>query len=302
MGLISGLIATGVTAVSKVGSSLARKKREDKAYQRQLEYDEITAERNYQYGEMAADNAYERQLALNESQNYQNTVQDVKDAGLSVGLLYGGGGAGGSGGGRASQGGGAGSPGGDVAERAEEYEAIGLGLEAARVKNEQKMTEAEVEKTKAETENIKEQTATSVELTPVEKELTKQQAISQWIDNARKKFENEGSTDLWEKGEFGELTIREEGNWNQQQAAEIAKALSEAEKNKAAAALDTDKKMGYWQELLNATKNSDAEAIKAAAVKLAAEWQTGEYTNWKTWKEVAKEGVGAVIDVIKMGK
>lgn len=263
------------------------------------------AQRNYEYGEMAADAAYQRQLGLNESQNYQNTVQDVKDAGLSVGLLYGGGGAGGSGGGRASQGDGAGGQNG----MAPDYLAVEQiknqkfqnSIEAARAATESRLTNAEVDRTKAETERIKEETASSVERSPIENELLSQQAISAYIDNIRKEFENTGE-EVGYHGKYADVFISNKGNFSKQQAAEIAKAVSEADKNNAAAALDTEKKQGYWQELLNATRREDTEAAKAAAVKLAAEWSTGEYTNWKTWSELATQGVGAIKDIIGIVK
>lgn len=297
--LIGSLIAAGVAAASALGSSIAGKKRQKRALAQQKDLNK----ESYEYGEMAADNALERQLVLNESENYQNKVEDAKEAGLSVGLLYGGGGIGGSGGGRASQGSGGNGVG--VPEEQQQFDAAALGLEAQRIRIDQRLAKAEVEKTEAETENLKEQTATSMELTPIQNVLMNQQAMSQWIDNVRKLYENEGGGDkeYYSGDESGYQTIiKEAGNFNRQQAADIAKALSETEKNKAAAELNTEKKQGYWQELLNATKNANNDEIKAAAIKLAAEWQTGEYTNWKTWSEAAKQGIGALTDLIKIGK
>ena len=54
---------------------------------------------DYQYGEKAAENAYNRQLAMYqrsyEDQSYKAMVEQMEDAGLSVGLMYGGSGSGG---------------------------------------------------------------------------------------------------------------------------------------------------------------------------------------------------------------
>lgn len=296
MGFIIGsLIAGGIAAVSAIGSAISRNKQQKRALAQQKE---LNADQ-FQYNEAAADNALDRQLALNESQNYQNQVQDAKDAGLSVGLLYGGGGAGGAGGGRASSGSVSGSsaPEGDT----EVLGAAALGLDAQRVKNEWELQKAEKEKIKAETEQIKEETASSIERSPIENELLSQQAISAYIDNIRKEFENTGE-EVGYQGKYVDVFISNKGNFSKQQAADIAKAVSEADKNNAAAALDTEKKQGYWQELLNATRREDTEAAKAAAVKLAAEWSTGEYTNWKTWSELANQGVGAIKDIIGVVK
>lgn len=293
--IIGGLIAGGIAAVSAIGSAISRKNQQKRALAQQKE---LNADQ-FQYNEAAADNALDRQLALNESQNYQNQVQDAKDAGLSVGLLYGGGGAGGAGGGRASSGSVSGSaaPEGDT----ELLGAAALGLDAQRVKNEWELQKAEKEKIKAETEQIKEETASSIERSPIENELLSQQAISAYIDNIRKEFENTGE-EVGYQGKYVDVFISNKGNFSKQQAADIAKAVSEADKNNAAAELDTEKKQGYWQELLNATRREDTEAAKAAAVKLAAEWSTGEYTNWKTWSELANQGIGAIKDIIGVVK
>ena len=65
----------------------------------QKELNEQAAKLNYEYGEMAAENAYKRQLAMYErsyqDQSYSAMRKQVEDAGLSVGLMYGGSGSGG---------------------------------------------------------------------------------------------------------------------------------------------------------------------------------------------------------------
>lgn len=304
MGFIIGsIIAAGVAAASAIAGNAAAKKRQKKALAQQKELNAYNAELNYQYGEMAADNAHERQLALNKSENLQNKVEDAQEAGLSVGLLYGGGGIGGSGGGRASQGGGASGQGGEAGEAVEQYEAAALGLEAQRIKYDYEIQKAEKKKIEAETEEIIERTESDKIKSPIENYLLKQQAISHWIDNVRKDWENDGNGDAKSvKGEYWDTYISKAGNFDRKQAAEIAKALSEEERNKAAAALDTDKKLQLWEDVLNARRREDAEATKAAAIKLAAEWSTGEYTNWKTWSELANSGIDAIKSVIGIAK
>ena len=63
------------------------------------QFDGQAASLNYEYGEKAAENAYERQLAMYqksyEDQSYKAMVKQMEDAGLSVGLMYGGNGSGG---------------------------------------------------------------------------------------------------------------------------------------------------------------------------------------------------------------
>lgn len=279
----------------------------DKQEESQERLSESNAKRNYEYGEMAADAAHERSLGLLEAQTQANSwesqVADAQNAGLSVGLLYGGGGAGGAGGraggGAQGEGAGGGAPQApnylDIA--AVKNQRIANSIEAARTGGEIQVSKAEAEKIKAETEKIKEDTETSKELTPLQKALLKEQGIAQWIDNVRKDWENAGGeegTSYRSKSEVLDATtfISKAGNFDKQQAAEIAKAISEVE-------LNTEKKRSLWEEVLNARKREDTEAEKAAALKLAAEWSTGEYTNWKTWTELAGKATETLIDIIK---
>ena len=92
---LSGIIggASGILNMLGVG----RKKQ----IQQQKEMVENAAKINYKYGEMAAENAFERQQVLYnrtyQDQSYANQVAQMDAAGLSPGLMYGKGGAGGGG-------------------------------------------------------------------------------------------------------------------------------------------------------------------------------------------------------------
>lgn len=70
-----------------------------KQLEMQKELNEQAARLNYEYGERAAENAYQRQLAMYErsyqDQSYGAMRKQMEDAGLSVGLMYGGSGSGG---------------------------------------------------------------------------------------------------------------------------------------------------------------------------------------------------------------
>lgn len=72
-----------------------------KQIQQQKEMAENAAQINYKYGEMAAENAFERQQVLYnrtyQDQSYANQVAQMDAAGLSAGLMYGKGGGGGGG-------------------------------------------------------------------------------------------------------------------------------------------------------------------------------------------------------------
>lgn len=82
-------LAAGITALGGIGQS---------AYQGGS--NRKTARANYKYGEKAAENAYARQLDFWNKQNEYNTysadLQRLREAGLSPGLYYGSGAAGGS--------------------------------------------------------------------------------------------------------------------------------------------------------------------------------------------------------------
>lgn len=290
MSIIGAAIAGAVALGSAIYGSAKAKKAAKRQEESQMAINKQNAQLNFEYGEMAADNAQERGSLVNQ-------MNDINEAGLSPGLIYGGAGAGGSG----AQGSGARGQSSEAADWIGAMEvalnAKMVGAETARIAAETSLIKEKREQMQAETERTKEETDTSKELTPIQKELLRQQGISEWIDNLRKEFENEGQTDRWSYNEvLGEETnIRQEGTWNEEKTTQIAKAVSETE-------LNTEKKKMLWNELVNATKNADANATQAAAVKLAAEWSTGEYTNWKTWTNEAKEAVKGIADIIAKGK
>lgn len=297
----AGGIITGALGLLGSGSSKKERKLLTQQEESQERLNESNATRNFQYGEQAADAAHERSLGLlqaqTEANSYQSQLADIQAAGLSPGLIYGAGGAGGVGGaGGGAMGGGAGNQRGQAPNYLE-VEAIRT--EKKRAAAEAALAFAESKKLNAETENIKEDTETSKELTPLQKALLREQGVAQWIENVRKDYENRGK----EEGGVGiyrtkskaldaTTAISEAGNFSKQQAAEIARVVTEAE-------LNTEKKKAIWEELLNAARREDTEEIKAKAIKLAAEWETGEFTNWKTWSKIATDSIGAILQLVK---
>lgn len=95
MSPLSGIIGKASGIFNMLG--LGRKRQ----IQQQKEMLENAAQINYKYGEMAAENAFERQQVLYnrtyQDQSYANQVAQMDAAGLSPGLMYGKGGAGGGG-------------------------------------------------------------------------------------------------------------------------------------------------------------------------------------------------------------
>lgn len=92
---ISGITGDIAGIFSALGIGRRRQIRQQK------EMAENAAKINYKYGEMAAENAFERQQVLYnrtyQDQSYANKVAQMDAAGLSPGLMYGGGGASGGG-------------------------------------------------------------------------------------------------------------------------------------------------------------------------------------------------------------
>lgn len=95
MNPLSGIIGNASGILNTLG--IGRRKQ----IRQQKEMAENAAKINYKYGEMAAENAFERQQVLYnrtyQDQSYANQVAQMDAAGLSPGLMYGKGGAGGGG-------------------------------------------------------------------------------------------------------------------------------------------------------------------------------------------------------------
>lgn len=95
MNPLSGIVGDASGILNILGIGRKRKIRDQK------EMAENAAKINYKYGEMAAENAFERQQVLYDrtyqDQSYANQVAQMDAAGLSPGLMYGKGGAGGGG-------------------------------------------------------------------------------------------------------------------------------------------------------------------------------------------------------------
>lgn len=303
-GLFSGL--------GLIGQNRRNRKLIEQQLEAQKQLTDYSGDVNYRYGEMSAENAHERTKelwAMDQAANsYQGQVADAKEAGLSVGLLYGGGGAGGAGGGstRGAQGDGAGV-GTPQAPDFLEIEALKTQkrlafAEIAKASAEASLTKAERDKTEAETENIKDQTETSKELTPIQKRILEEEATNKLIDNIRKDWENIGGKDVngndVDSLEFNDETLKRiirinKGSvFTEKASKELAQIVGNVE-------LTNKKVENYMQELLNATAIADAATIQAYAAKLAAEFNTGEFSNWKTWEGLAENILKILIGIIK---
>lgn len=228
-----------------------------------------------------------------EKTNYDAQMKQMEKAGLNVGLMYGGGGAGG---GTASTGSGGGAVGGS----APQTNMGGMAMQMAGMASQIELNKAMANKATADANATNENN-------PVVKENLVQTGTSQWLDNMMKKYKIEGN-------ESGEVTVNRNAVYNstasvnenglevKQNEANLFKTVAEKSNLDANALLTNERAKGYWTELLNATKNADSNAIQATAQKLSAEWNTGEFTNWKTWAELGMKAVQSVGSLIKGAK
>lgn len=323
-------MAVGAAAIGAIGSvvgsalGLVHGKKESsraKAWKRNNDAAEI----NYNWNEKAAENAHQRQIEMYNKSLKDNSPlavrQRMEEAGLNYGLMMSGGAQGGSGTiANAPQGGasGAATPkheGNDVERRQAKMATIGMGLQLAMMKSQIRKTEAEAENAEAGAENQRANAKKAAGETMREAESRnlfvrnlKESTIAQWRENEIRNWQGMDHGDrkfdyTVEDAELGASQAFHNNSYiGEMAAADIAKAWGEANNVEAMKELNSAKARGYWTELLNATAHADADKMKAAAAKLSTEWNTGEYTNWKTWTEIATKVVGDVGKAVAVGK
>lgn len=334
---ISAGIGTGLGLIGSIGAGKRQKKAIEAQKNAQKELNEQAASLNYEYGEKAAENAYQRQLAMYnssyEDQSYRAMVKQMEEAGLSVGLMYGGSGSGGGAG--AMSGAPKADTGGAMAGQATSAAALmeienqrkELALQQTSMAKDIQLKDAEIELKKKEAEKVGKETLYTEALTETENILRNARAHREfwegrlsWVENLRRQFE-----DVTTPGEDGELNATEDmyGNYEiiskaigtASKAASVLKIIAETgteEQRKtclaAEAALTNKKVEGYWKELEVAIKNADSQAIVAAATKLNAETNRmdiehkyGVKMTAKQWIELGIGVTGAVAGTIGAG-
>lgn len=321
-GISSGIAGTVGGLLGNIGYG-SRLKKQVKA---QKELNEQAAQLNYQYGELAAENAYQRQMSMYErsyqDQSYSAMRQQMEDAGLSVGLMYGGGGNGGTGGATtgAPQGetGGAeaGRADGPAAQQAAAIQQAQLGLGLVSMKKDLAIKDAQIgeinataERQRAEAANITEQKITEMQMRPIKYRELFERGKNQWIKNLESYFEDamEGNeNDRLDATDdmFGEHSIIGRRLKTRQGAQDVINTQMQiyerqqnAEAAKALAALNTEKKKYVYMEAVAAAKNADAHMLEAKAKELATLFETGDYVTWRTWADYAAQGAQMLTDI-----
>jgi hypothetical protein len=240
--------------------------------------------------------SYKEQLNMWNKTNAEAQIAHYKAAGLNPALMYAKGGAGGStGSGSASVGGGNASD--ETSRKMANIQSAGMGLQMQKAASEIAVNQATANKLNAEAETTNKNRDNVIE-------ETFQRGKSTWIENVRKEFEDNQQGDK-EQGQgdknerYGVHMIAPNALFTQSKVAAVTQAMAQANNAEASALLNNNKAMGYWQELLNETNKSNAAGIQAAAQKLASEWNTGEFINWKTWAELGKTVVETAAKAMK---
>ena len=336
-GLGSGIIGTGLGLIGSIGAEKRRKEAIQDQKEAQMELNEQAAKINYQYGEKAAENAYQRQLAMYqrsyEDQSYSAMVKQMEDAGLSVGLMYGGNGSGGGAG--AMSGAPKGDTGGAMAGQATSAAALmeienqrkSLALQQASMAKDIQLKDAEIELKEKEADKAGQEALYTEALKETEDELREARANREfwegrlpWLNNMRQEFEDTTDPNVDHTMEvtdsyYGSHIFSSKGLLSAQKVGEVLKVFAEKgteEQRKAClaaeAALTNEKVKGYWKELEVAIKNADSQAIIAAATKLNSETNRmdikhkyGIEMTAKQWIELGIGVTGAVAGTIGAG-
>lgn len=338
---LTGGLASGVTgAVGGLFGMIGAKKRMQRQVDAQKQLNEQAAKLNYEYGEKAAENAYKRQMEMYErsyeDQSYAAMRDQMEDAELSVGLMYGGNGAGGAGG--ATTGAPKGETGGaeaghadsPAAQQAAAIRQAQMGLGLVSMKKDLAIKDAQIDeinaaaaKQRAEAANLTEKSITEKQQRDWIVRGAKEIAHTHYIDRLRKEYEDtqpvDGGKDMeWNDAQFGIYKIMHEGMRNQETRAGVLEAISRTNKNdeernaaKALARLNNTKADGYWRELQIELIKGNALAAMAAAQKLSAEVKKTDIEHkygYKIgplqWVELGKDSAELLISAISqlMGK
>lgn len=299
IGTVMGIGAAGM-------NWMGRKTRGNQQVDQQEELTKIQEESNKRLGKFGMG----LQKEMYDYQFSKNTPEAMKklyeEAGMNPAMAYTQGGVGGVSGGSVSGGAGMGQASDQASMEAQKTAKMGMAMQAAMAASQMKVNDSVVEKNQADARNKDAGTETEEKSRNVMLENLRQAGMSQWIENNKQKYNlgnapEDGNQSTW-NWQYGDLEIKETSNFNMEITSAIAKTQAETGAAEAMRELNNAKKQGYYQELLNATKNADSDRIKAEAVKLAAEWQTGEYANWKTWADLAKDGVNLITSVMQAGK
>lgn len=310
-------ISQGATSLGASASSggilglfgIGNKKREKRQLENQIKLNEAAAQTNYKYGQMAAQNAFNRQMYMYErsynDQSYAAMRKQMEDAGLSVGLMYGGGGASGGGAGSMS-----GAPKGDTggaqagqadspaAQAAMRNEQLRLGLELRNLAKQGEVMDSERDKNLADAARQQAEADRTRELTPYETDqyfyqnqdlfrTSVERSAERWMNKSPDQMSEEdvlNSIGIEKHGRYGTWSVSQMSMKYQERWAQIIDMQKSAEEKdgnaeaaKALAALNTERQKYVYMEtmakvqtaaaaMMQAENSEDANVIKAMEV------------------------------------
>lgn len=237
--------------------------------------------------------SYKEQKTLWDTTNAEAQVAHLKAAGLNPALVYAKGGAGGStsGGGGTSVGSGTASD--ESSRKQADIAAMGMGLQMQRIQSEIDVNKSIAEKNRAEAQTTEESRTYVID-------KLRQEGHGAWLDNIKNQYVMGDTGNVVHKNAMTGKTayISDSSLFTEQITTDIAKAQAEKGNAEAQALLANEKAKGYFQELLNDTLRADSDKIRATAQKLATEFNTGEFTNWKTWADLASQTIKLIVPIM----
>lgn len=281
------------------------KKKAEQQMEMQKELMNYQLEQSFNWNEKAAENAFSRDMQMYErnyqDQSYSAMRKQMEDAGLSVGLMYGGGAAGGGGGAvtGGAQGGaqGAAPQAPDMAQyQMQKQRQQELALNMAMMESNIEVNKAKAEELRAKAEEDRENARLSTEKKITEMESREhilkglyESNLGKWIDNLRKRFEDATSAEddyaelKAEDDYYGQYEIILDGIRNTDVMAEIWRKISEKDKNVglaeaawAEAMYNNERTRHYMEEISALVMHANAHRLEALSAKMRADNEARE--------------------------
>ena len=307
---VGGGLGNAIMGIFGGGSRARRKQLEQ---QQKLQDMQIKGQKEMMdYGVKHQNMMYDRQYAMNTPEAMRKLY---KEAGMNPALAYTQGAVGGVSGGSTG-----GSVAGGQASDEASLEQVNVARQGMALQHKMMESQIELNKSVANKNNVEaDDKSEDIETKRRTRELIvenlRQQGIGAQWDNALKEWDANDFSDMWKRNEVlnEEFTVRKEGNHNMQVAAAIAQAQAQTGNIIAQKLMTEEKtKLLYQEFLLELRRVKVAEelkehdkvktindTIKAKAVKLAAEFTSGDHVTWKSILDAGKEALGLVATILK---